>query len=123
MFSPEEQEKIIAEAERLEAAGDVDGARKLLADAMADLKAEGHTIPASQLQAVADYVTKAVQIALAEILETAEAMDSKVIPVEFVQYVMGETPTAVTQLWRTVESLGAPVDFGIPDDISELDGL
>jgi len=78
----------------------------------------------ASIEAMAVYVDRSVDTALAEIVKTAEAMGSPVVPVGFIEALIGQRSTGAKQIYLTIEELDAPVDFGtVPNDLSELEGL
>ena len=115
--------KITRQAEALVAEGKVDEAEALLKSEMAKAGAAGHSIPAEQIASMADYVQRSVQLAFAEVIATAQAMGSEHVPVGFLEAVMNEQCTGVRRLWQTIDDLDAPIDYGVPDDLSELEDI
>jgi hypothetical protein len=100
-------------------------AEKLVAEGKTEEAHEqGHVIPADQIASMASYVQQSVQVAIQEIIATAKAMGSEVVPVGFLEAIMHEQCTGVRKLWQTIDELDAPIDYGqAPDDLSELEGL
>ena len=116
--------KITRRAEKLIAEGKEKEAHELLKNEMGKAKDAGHKIPADQIASMASYVQQSVQVAIHEIISTAKAMGSEVVPVGFLEALMNEQCTGVRKLWETIDELDAPIDYGqAPDDLSELEGM
>lgn len=120
-MNEQDVQKIIARAEALAKEGKQEESEQVLREAIADEQRQ--PMPVHQLTAVADFVQRAVDVALSEIVRTATAMDAKVVPVAFIEMLIGEQATGVRQLWASVERLEVPVDYGVPSDLSELEDL
>ena len=115
--------KIVAEAKAAEEAGNPAEVKRIMTEAIAEAAEEGNIMDAQQIEAIADYVTKSVHIALGEPVATARKMGSDVVPVGFIEEVMKLPATGAMRLWTTVEELNVPIDYGVPDDLSGLEDL
>ena len=122
MYEEMSDQEILELAEAHVAKGDIEGAEAIIKEAIHErTSVSGMGMPIHQMEAVCQFVTKAVQMAIDEIIQTAAAMQSNVVPVGFLQEIRNETPTAVTLLWKTVERLEIPLEgAAAPDDLSSL---
>lgn len=115
-------DKIQAEAQAAFDAGDHEKAESILREAMKEASRNSPGIPVTELQSIASFVQKAVDTALKEIVEIADELHKTHVPVELLRNLIGVQCTGVTMLWQTMDRLEVPVDFGVPDDLSGLEG-
>ena len=104
---------------------ETDPAKKLamLESAITEAMEDGASLPFAQVEALCDFATKAVKVAIQEIIDVAEQLGSPVVPVMVLQEVLKFQPTAVKALMKTIDRFGIEVTCDVPDDISELEGL
>jgi hypothetical protein len=119
-FTQKQADEYMARADACQKAGDAEGMKAALKEGMDAARAAGAVMPVSQLETVAAYIQQSVETAIQEIIATATAMGSDVVPVKFLQYVASVPCTGATRLWKVVEELDVPMDWGIPEDLSEL---
>lgn len=116
-------DEIQAAAQAAVDAGNPDEAERILREAMAEATEQGFSIQISEVQSIAAFVQKAVDTALTELVEAAKHAGIPVVPVKAIEQLIGRQATGVRMLWETMDTLNVPVDYGVPDDLSEMGEL
>jgi hypothetical protein len=119
-FTFENSQQYLDKADACREAGDTEGMKAALKEGMEHARQAGAVMPVSQLEAVAAYIQQSVEVAIQEIVMTARAMGAEAVPVSFLEYVAQQPCSGAQNLWKVVEDLDVPMDWGVPEDLSEL---
>jgi hypothetical protein len=123
----EDNKELVAQLKELgrqvEAADNMEEKMALSKKAMSLLADSGHTVDYQQLEFLADFSAKMVEGFLDSILAVADQMESDTIPVGFLRQLRAQCGSIVSQMMvKATDAVGVPIDYGVPDDISELLG-
>lgn len=101
-------------------AGNPEEAERILREAMQEAAGAGFSVQVNEVQSIANFVQKAVDTALAELVQAAGHAGVPFVPVKAIESLIGRQATGVRMLWETMDTLQVPVDYGVPDDLSEM---
>ena len=124
-MTPEQKAKIadiqrrIAEAT---ATNDQATLKELRDEAAAEVVAEGG-VDYEQVWQIADLLERGITWELLAICKTADMLGSPYVPVEFIRQVAEAPKATVAQYWSELNQYDGLVDYGVPDDLSGLEGL
>jgi hypothetical protein len=84
----------------------------------------GKAVPVESLEGAIQFARTMVDRVLMSILKTAEDMNATHVPVSFLASVRDEIGQFIADsVWQSADILGVPLEYGVPDDLAELEGL
>jgi hypothetical protein len=84
----------------------------------------GKAVPVESLEGAITFAQTMVDRVLMSILKTAEDMNATHVPVSFLAELRAEIGSFIADsVWQSADILGVPLEYGVPDDLAELEGL
>lgn len=109
---------------RIEEAPTNEEKNEIAQESMEYYRNAGMTVPVESLEGAITFATLTVTRVLDSIIQVARQMGTDYVPVQFLKELQGEVGAFIAeQVWESADSLGVPLDYGTPDDLSELEGL
>jgi hypothetical protein len=117
-----ENERLAKLIEEAEASGDPEKLAAAVKEVEQSIVAGGG-VPSFALEGLAEMMQKAIQVAFAEVIATAQAMGATHVPITFLAEVAQAPSTVVKYMWSEASKVDGMIDFGgeIPDDLSGLE--
>jgi hypothetical protein len=121
-MTPEQKAKLADMQKRIASATTADELRALRDEAAAEVTEAGGISYESARQ-MADLLERGITWELMALVRTAEVLGTQYVPVEFIRAVAEAPKATVKQYWEELNHYDGLVDYGVPDDLSELEGL
>jgi len=95
-----------------------------MVEAMDYVRSQGLKVDVDDLMKMVEFTTRMIDSFLRAIILTANGLGATEIPVSFVEELRGMAGQHIhASVFGAADTLGVPLDYGVPDDISGLEGF